>query len=153
MQRYQSHKIVEAEEITFIDLYADGHAGLRGRDDVLIATVTKEYVTKYDPKVGGYYVKYSDGYESWSPAEAFEEGYDLLQPSSGKSKIAGYRELTETEIESMNEIKNIGKKFGEFIDAMRTHEEFDQRWVALGATDLQKGLMSLTRAIAKPEFF
>jgi len=27
-----------------------------------------------DP-VGGYYVLYPDGYESWSPAKAFEEGY------------------------------------------------------------------------------
>lgn len=25
--------------------------------------------------VGGYYVRYEDGYESWSPAKAFEDGY------------------------------------------------------------------------------
>lgn len=30
-------------------------------------------------KVGGYYVVYEDGYESWSPAEAFEKGYTLIQ--------------------------------------------------------------------------
>ena len=29
-------------------------------------------------EAGGYYVRYPDGYESWSPAEAFEEGYTLV---------------------------------------------------------------------------
>ena len=26
----------------------------------------------------GYYVLYNDGYESWSPKKAFEEGYNLI---------------------------------------------------------------------------
>ena len=30
-------------------------------------------------KPGGYYVRYPDGYESWSPAEAFEDGYTLVE--------------------------------------------------------------------------
>ena len=30
-------------------------------------------------EAGGYYVRYPDGYESWSPAEAFEEGYTLVE--------------------------------------------------------------------------
>lgn len=37
--------------------------------------VKETYVTKHNPQVGGYYVYYKDGYESFSPAEAFEEGY------------------------------------------------------------------------------
>jgi hypothetical protein len=28
--------------------------------------------------VGGYYVRYKDGFESWSPAKAFEEGYTRI---------------------------------------------------------------------------
>ena len=31
-----------------------------------------------DTPVGGYYVRYEDGYESWSPAQAFEEGYTRI---------------------------------------------------------------------------
>lgn len=27
----------------------------------------------------GYYVRYVDGYESWSPSEAFEAGYSLIR--------------------------------------------------------------------------
>lgn len=33
---------------------------------------------KPTPQVGGYYVVYEDGYESFSPAKAFEEGYALI---------------------------------------------------------------------------
>jgi hypothetical protein len=34
---------------------------------------------KHKPQVGGYYVLYKDGYASFSPASAFEEGYDLIK--------------------------------------------------------------------------
>ena len=37
--------------------------------------VSYEYVRKHQPRIGGYYVVYKDGYKSFSPAEAFEEGY------------------------------------------------------------------------------
>jgi hypothetical protein len=32
-------------------------------------------MTKHAPEVGGYYVVYADGYKSYSPAKAFEDGY------------------------------------------------------------------------------
>lgn len=38
-----------------------------------------EWFHKHDPKPGGYYVVYQDGYKSFSPAEAFEEGYTLTK--------------------------------------------------------------------------
>lgn len=68
-------------------------------------------------------------------------------------KIKGYRELSQEEIDLMNEIKTKGAEFGELVKKLEDSEETDKRWVALGKTDLQKGLMSLTRSIAKPEFF
>lgn len=41
--------------------------------------VEAEYVSKHNPQVGGYYVVYEDGYKSFSPAQAFEEGYTLME--------------------------------------------------------------------------
>jgi hypothetical protein len=35
------------------------------------------YVIKHSPQVGSYYVRYENGYESCSPAKAFEDGYTL----------------------------------------------------------------------------
>lgn len=40
--------------------------------------VSLEYITKHSPEAGGYYVLYDDGYESFSPAKAFEDGYIRL---------------------------------------------------------------------------
>lgn len=68
-------------------------------------------------------------------------------------KISGYRELTEDEIANMNAVKEHGKKLGELVASIREIEGVDQRWVSIGSTDLQTGLMALTRSIAKPEFF
>jgi hypothetical protein len=41
-------------------------------------TVPHAYVQRHNPQPGGYYVRYADGYESYSPAEAFESGYRLI---------------------------------------------------------------------------
>lgn len=40
--------------------------------------VEADYLRKHKPEVGGYYVVYEDGYKSFSPAKAFEEGYTRL---------------------------------------------------------------------------
>lgn len=44
-------------------------------DEQCVVYVKEDYVKKHNPQIGGYYVLYKDDYESWSPAEAFEEGY------------------------------------------------------------------------------
>jgi hypothetical protein len=40
--------------------------------------VGAHFMIKHDPQVGGYFVEYEDGYESFSPAKAFEGGYTRL---------------------------------------------------------------------------
>lgn len=67
--------------------------------------------------------------------------------------ISGYRELDEFEIELMNKIKAQGIELAALVEELRTNEELDQRWISIGTTDLQKGLMALTRGVAKPLFF
>jgi len=37
--------------------------------------VSHDWFLKHSPKAGGYFVVYEDGFESFSPAKAFEEGY------------------------------------------------------------------------------
>lgn len=57
------------------------------------------------------------------------------------------------EIALMNEIKSKGAELGELVAKLRAIKGLDQRWVSIGATDLQTGLMALTRSIAAPTFF
>ncbi len=69
-------------------------------------------------------------------------------------KIVGYRELNQEEINQMNKVKELGKLIGSLVEEMENKPiEFDKRWLAIGKTDLQKGLMALTRSIAQPTFF
>lgn len=67
-------------------------------------------------------------------------------------KISGYRDLTQEEIDLMNEIKAMGPKLHELIDKC-VERHADERWIEIGKTHLQQGLMALTRSIAKPDFF
>lgn len=68
-------------------------------------------------------------------------------------KITGYRELSQSEIDLMNEVKEQGKVLDALITQMTHDDEVDRRWLEIGTTNLQLGLMALTRAIAKPNSF
>lgn len=68
-------------------------------------------------------------------------------------QIKGYRELTQEEINLMNEVEQKGLEFGDLFEKLEKIENIDKRWLSIGKTDLQKGLMATTRAIARPDFF
>lgn len=87
-------------------------------------------------------------------------------------RIKGYRELTQVEIDLMNRIKAQGALLEQLVTDVRYHvdqqmvdsegdyDEIDRiiaanpdRWVEIAMTDLQTGLMALTRAVAQPTTF
>lgn len=69
-------------------------------------------------------------------------------------EIKGYRELSAEEIAAMNEVKQKGAELEQLILKLsETSLSVDMRWVNIGKTQIQQGLMALTRAIAKPTFF
>lgn len=85
-------------------------------------------------------------------------------------KITGYRDLSQTEIDMMNKIKALGVQMGSLVADLRSipttpaggvvlendgwyGKTADQRWISIGATHLQEGLMALTRGIAQPTSF
>lgn len=79
-------------------------------------------------------------------------------------KITGYRQLSEKEVELMNEGKALAELVGAYIAKLRGHQlnpsimsdpgiALDQRWISIGATDLQKGFMAVMRGIAQPTTF
>ena len=67
--------------------------------------------------------------------------------------IAGYRDLTQEEIDLMNTIKGMGASMHGMMDALAKIENIDQRWLAIARTDFQTGLMAAVRAVAKPDSF
>jgi hypothetical protein len=74
-------------------------------------------------------------------------------------KIAGYRELTQDEIDCMNKVKALGEELSKLHDYLAATNvqtgghQIDPRWLAEGRTDLQKGIMCWVRAIAQPTTF
>lgn len=68
-------------------------------------------------------------------------------------QIKGYRELTADEISLMNEIKEKGAELEALVYRLRNTDSLDQRWISMGVTDLQRGLMALTRGVAQPTSF
>ena len=84
MPEYRCHKTVRALRIAQARM-----ALLSDPDEVRLdfadegfdsepAFVPKIVVARYFPQPGDYYVVYADGYQSISPAAAFEEGYTRL---------------------------------------------------------------------------
>lgn len=80
LKQYRSHKTVMAAKLCAITYGVDASAQLYfDEKHTPCLRVNAAYVAKHRPQVGGYYVRYSDGYESWSPAAAFEDGYTLVE--------------------------------------------------------------------------
>lgn len=89
-------------------------------------------------------------------------------------RITGYRELNQTEIDLMNEIKALGPVIEAVLMKVNKHlsdqateavnnnlqnvkdrvdDATPYRFQALAKTEFQTGLMYLTRAVAQPTFF
>ncbi len=84
-------------------------------------------------------------------------------------KIKGYRELSQEDIDLMNQIKEQGVELGKLVDKLFSHNMAVRRttdtpgmsqatldaqeWIITGKKQLQQGLMALTRSVAKPDFF
>jgi hypothetical protein len=66
---------VQAGKINKIDINNEGDYILELGDEKDIVVVNDYYMHQHRPQTGGYYVVYEDGYESFSPAKAFEKGY------------------------------------------------------------------------------
>lgn len=87
-------------------------------------------------------------------------------------KITGYRQLTREEAQLMNEGKALAEQCGAYIEKLRAYvpqnmegppggeaevfkpgASLDQRWISIGATDLQRAFMAVMRGIAQPTSF
>ena len=101
MKKYIGTKQIEAEPMTMGEAYENGllQAG--------------RVPNESEKQKAGYYVKYKDGYESWSPAEPFEEAYhegDIGNVSDGYhtfNELYRYRLLYNAAF--FNELARAGK--------------------------------------------
>jgi hypothetical protein len=90
MPKYKCHKEVWALQIKYVQIFSDSMArvthGMIFPMDVGYApfSVPLEYLQKHlaglteEQINGGYFVEYYDGYKSFSPRKAFEDGYTRI---------------------------------------------------------------------------
>lgn len=80
LANWKCHKIVKAGKITMLPMMRDGvPIGPIVVEDAKGETtgveVNESLFARNTPAIGDYLVIYDDGYKSWSPAKAFEDGY------------------------------------------------------------------------------
>lgn len=66
-------------------------------------------------------------------------------------KISGYRDLSQAEIDEMNNLKALEKTVLGKLDGVSVLPDIDKRWLAIARTDLEKGFMAAVRSIARPQ--
>lgn len=69
--------------------------------------------------------------------------------------IKKYRELSQAEIDLMNESEELEQIVLDFINRVKKVNadqvvEIDMRWLSIGLTNIEQGFMAVSRSIAKP---
>jgi hypothetical protein len=72
MNEYISNRVKQAEKIESISVRT------LILEDGTSLNVSREYLAKHQPQVGGYYIRYpDDGYESFCPADVFDRTHTI----------------------------------------------------------------------------
>lgn len=159
LPNYRCHKVVRAAKIIEVVELTPGGAGMLHLDwngEARTFPVTASYLARHNPKPGGYFVLYDDGYRSWSPAEAFEEGYrrmaqrQPLEDGMAPPEVeAGLRKLAESCMHPVDVLRPL-------YNRLRVHQEpnevasYAPHWAVFSALSL---LLDLARIYNRAEEF
>lgn len=80
LSTYTCHKQVQAAKIVDFKNFENDKLEIIVNDFALgriPVWVSTEWISKHNPAIGGFFIRYTDGYESYSPPEAFDSGYRL----------------------------------------------------------------------------
>lgn len=110
LPEYLSHKRVRAAKILSTRQLGDGYsvqvALVAG--DAQIPVDDDWWTNRYKPTSGewGYLVRYEDGYLSWSPSKAFEEGYDLVGEAQAAAEPKNHDGLALENLRAQTRLTN-----------------------------------------------
>ena len=82
MPRYRSHKEVWALKIAALEINEDKSATIAPQEKRFAVFTTRPgWAERFEGSEDdrGYFVRYADGFTSWSPSKPFEAGYTLVQ--------------------------------------------------------------------------
>ncbi len=64
--------------------------------------------------------------------------------------VEGYRPQSDANVARVNSNKVLEERILRLLDDLKADPDVDQRWLAAGRTDIEKGFMAVNRAIFKP---
>ena len=65
--------------------------------------------------------------------------------------VSGYTLQPEGAVEQVNLHKQLEERELRVLDELKGFEGIDQRWLATGRTDIEKGFMAVNRAVFRPQ--
>ena len=162
MKKYVSHKVVEAAMIKSFHIVnnTDEDGGnstprgwrlwLKGEEDAII--VPPEFFARGGPDSGdsdlGYLVQYADGYQSWTPAEPFEDGYTLMDVVEEDSQYAPHEQRV---VDERNELADNLAKLTAFFHTVIFEglQEVDQGLLVTQEDQMTAYLVTLNSRIKR----
>lgn len=74
---------------------------------------------------------------------------DPTKPHSGLP-VAGYRPQSDEAVALVNASKQAEERVLRLLDDLKGRADVDQRWLAIGRTQIEQGFMAANRAVFQP---
>lgn len=65
--------------------------------------------------------------------------------------VTGYRPQSDDNVQLVNHSKQLEERVLRFLDELKADPHVDQRWLATGRTDIEKGFMAVNRSVFQPK--
>lgn len=65
--------------------------------------------------------------------------------------VPGYRTQSDEKVGTVNGFKRDEERLLRKLDALKDNPEVDQRWLAIGRTQLEQAFMAINRSVFKPD--
>jgi hypothetical protein len=74
----------------------------------------------------------------------------MTDPKKTGLPVHGYQPQDPLRIAMVNQNKEAEERLLRQMDAIKDNPDFDQRWLSIARTELEKGFMALNRAVFRP---
>jgi hypothetical protein len=65
--------------------------------------------------------------------------------------VSGYRAQSAEAVALVNSMKATEERLLRVLDGMKGEQEVDQKWLAIGRTQIEIGFMSINRSVFRPD--
>lgn len=100
-----------------------------------------------------YYMRYARTHAAFVYARNWLRGKHMVQFSDKKHEglpVAGYKPQSDEAVQIVNGFKAAEERILRQLDALKSSKDIDQRWLAIGRTNLEQAFMAINRSVFAP---